>query len=73
VKAVFEQIGILGRAAADDNPVGPEDGQERRQADSDSLAVGAENLPGRRVTASGFSREFIDLAGRQPAQGCAGG
>jgi hypothetical protein len=39
VKAVFEQIGVLGRAAADDDPVRPEDGQERRQADSDSLAV----------------------------------
>jgi tetratricopeptide (TPR) repeat protein len=63
VKAVFEQIGILGCAAADDNPVGPEDGQERRQADSDSLAVGVENLRGRRVAASGFSCEFIDLAG----------
>ena len=62
-EAVFEQIGIRGCAAADDNPVGPEDGQERRQADSDSLAVGVENLRGRRVTASGFSCEFIDLAG----------
>jgi hypothetical protein len=63
VEAVFEQIGILGCAAADDNPVGPEDGQERREADADSLAVGVENLRGRRVAASGLSCEFIDLAG----------
>jgi hypothetical protein len=63
VKAVFEQIGILGRAAAEDNPVGPEDGQERPQADADSLAVGVEYLPGRRVAASGLSCEFTDLAG----------
>jgi hypothetical protein len=63
VKAVFEQIGILGCAAAEDNPVGPEDGQERCQAGADSLAVGVEYLPGRRVAASGFSCEFTNLAG----------